>query len=81
MISETAGMQLHDEAVFQAHARHHGQHVGAEKLGVCGTDRLCRDPSEQGLGGDGVEIGGHSRRVAVIGRGRPPGGEIGAAVA
>ena len=34
VVAETAGVDLHHQAVVQAHAGHHRQHVGAEQFGV-----------------------------------------------
>ena len=43
MIANAAGVQLHDEAVFDAHAGHLGEHLRLEELGVAGLSGLAVD--------------------------------------
>ena len=42
VVAERAGMDLHDQAVVDAHRRHFGQHLGAEQFGVGGGELAAR---------------------------------------
>ncbi len=74
-------MDLHDHAVLDRHARHLGQHLGAEQLGIGRVPGAAGNAREQRLAFGGGEIGGARGRVAVIGRGRARRAEIGPALA
>ena len=71
-------MDLHHHAVVARHARHLGQHLGAEQLGVTGLALAAQQAIEQRLAIGGGEIGGLAVGVTVIGRGRAMGAEEGA---
>ncbi len=74
-------MELHGEAVFDAHAGHFGEHLGAEDLLLLGDGAAGEDAAvERGCGGV-VEVGGLGGEMAVVGRGAAHGLEEGAAVA
>ena len=65
-------MELHDETVVEAHARHLGQNLCPEQLRVPSTDLRPQDPTEQLLGGGFVEIGCPGSGVTMIARGCAP---------
>ncbi len=79
MVAERAGVDLHHQAVVQAHAGHLGEHLGAEGLGLGRRGGAGHHRAEQGLGLDGrqVECGGGG--MAVVGGGGAHRGEGGAA--
>lgn len=70
VVAHRAGVDLHDEPVDDAHARHLGQHLRAEEFGVRLVRRAGLDAVEERGGGGRLEIGGRRGRMAV-GRGRP----------
>ena len=61
------GVDLHDEAVVDAHPRHLRQHLRAKRLRVVDGDRSAQRAVEQSLARLAVEIERARRRVAVIG--------------
>ena len=63
-------MDLHHEAVVEAHARHLGQHLAAEQLGLVRRRRAGERAVEQRSALGRREIAGARRRVAVVGRRR-----------
>ena len=74
-------MQLHDQPVFQAHARHLDEHRRAKQLGVGLREIPGRHACEQPLGFAARQVGSRSARMTVIGRGRAGLGEHRAALA
>lgn len=50
VVAQGARMDLHDEAIFKAHQRHLGKHLGAEQPGIGGAGGPDLDPVEQRLG-------------------------------
>ena len=62
-------MDLHHQPVIEAHARHLGQHLAAEQVGL-GRHLPLATLAEQRLGLGLREIGGARGRMAVVGRGR-----------
>gem|GEM_PF-793842 len=74
-----AGMQLHHQPVLQAHARHLGQHLAAEHLGIHRPGPSGDDPVEQRLGLGRRQVGGGGGRMPVVGGGGAGGHEVPAA--
>ncbi len=68
VIAEAAWVDLHDEAVVDAHPCHFRQHLSAERFRFVRGDRARQRAIEQPLAGRGVEVQRARRRVAVIGR-------------
>ena len=73
-------MQLHHHAVLDRHARHLHQHMAAEQLRLPRTNRAARHLGIERLGLFRRQIGGEGAWVAMIGRCRARGAEIGAAL-
>ena len=69
VVAHGAGMDLHHEAVGDAHAGEFGEHLGAEQFGI-GRRRAGADHTLEQRGGlADLEVRGACGRVAVIGRG------------
>ncbi len=81
VIAERAGVDLHHQAIVDAHTCHLGQHLGAEQLGIGRARRSGHDAPEQRGGIRLVEIGGGGGRMAVIARCRAEPPEVVAPVA
>ncbi len=81
VVADGAGVELHGEAVFDAHAGHLGEHLGLEDVLLLGDGAAGEDALVEGFGGGGVEVGGLGGEVAVVGGGAAHGLEEGAAVA
>ena len=62
-------MDLHDQAVVEAHARHFGQHLGTKTFRVPCAEITVDDRGEQAFCGFDVQVLGCRGRMAVIGRG------------
>ena len=60
-------MDLHHEPVLEAHARHLGQHLRAEQLGVGRRSRRRATRSKSAAASAREQVGGLRRRVAVVG--------------
>ena len=74
-------MKLHDEAVFDGHAGHLGEHLGAEDLLLFRHGSAGEDAAVERGRGAGIEVGGGGGEVAVVGGSGAHGLEEGAAVA
>ena len=67
VVADAAGMDLHDQAVVDAHARHLGEHLGAEELLLLRVGAAGRAPVEERRGFLRGKIGGAGGGMAVIG--------------
>jgi hypothetical protein len=81
VVAAAARVQLHDQAVVQAHRGHLGQHLAAEQPGLLRTEVAAHDLPEQRPRLRGGEIGGERRLVAMVGGGGPHADEEIAALA
>ena len=62
-------MNLHHQAVLQAHARHFRQHLSAEELLLLRVGLACDDAIEERRGGTAVEVSRPGCGMPVIGCG------------
>src|ERR1700677_1121709 len=69
MIAAAARMNLHHQAVVQAHTRHFCQHLCAEELLLLRVSLACDDTIEERGGGAAVEVSRACRGMPVIGCG------------
>ena len=79
VVAHRSRMDLHDEPVLEAHARHFGQHLRAEHLGVGRRGAAAADAAVERGRFALWQVGGARGRVAVVGRGAADRLEIGAA--
>ncbi len=81
VIAQAARVNLHDEAVVDAHRGHLGQDLATERLGLGGGDGAGKRAIEETLALGRRKIAGLGRGVAVVGRRRAHRPEVRAAVA
>ncbi len=67
VVPSRAGVDLHDQAVFEAHRRHLGQHLPAEEVGLFAVQPSLDSSVEQVLALVRVEVGGRCCRVPMVG--------------
>ena len=67
MVAYAARVNLHDEAVFEAHLRHFSEHLGAEELLLLGVGFAGKNLAEEFRGIGRGKVGGLRGGVAVIG--------------
>jgi len=70
VVAQRPGMELHDQAVVEAHPRHLDQHLAAEPLSLRSRQPAGECPDEQRLTLAGRQVERCGRGMAVIGRGR-----------
>ena len=74
-------MNLHDQAVFQAHLRHFGEHLRAEQLLLAGVGIARENLAEELRGFGGGKVGGLRGGMAMVGGGAAKFAEAGARLA
>ena len=67
VVAKRARMDLHHQAVIDAHARHLGQHLGPEEFGIGGIGLAVDHPAEQGSRFVWRKVGGCRGRMPMIG--------------